>query len=1027
MKKIILTILTITANSLPLIGHCDDTEIHLGNSFTALEPNVLFIMDTSTSMAWKHDEDEVAAEGEDSRLDTVKRIATDTIKNTENINIGLMSFNTNNQGATLDLALTPVASARTDFDRIMKGYIADGGTPITESLEEALRYFSGDNVKYGSSGAASAMNSEKNQYHKPIENQCQKNHIILFSDGAPSGDYDSNDDILDEINSYNDPRKSDLNSLADGEKCSSNGSIEQLDSIYWYGNTATTSDGEITYTYSFKYQRNNETHYVYNYRDISGICAEELALLAQLKNISSVSGIHQNVTVHTVGGFVGGDAQEKLKNIAKFGSPVGAVKPGPIDPAHPNAPTLLIPSTYYAATTESGLAAEFKALLTSIRDEGSTFSAPSVSVNAFNSLELSDELYYALFKPSKKSDWVGNLKRYQLKQTSTAVEIVGEDGQPAIDTNTALFLPSAVSYWGDDAIDGADVTKGGIAQHLGSVRKIKTTRNGSLVNFASISFSAEELDIADPAISTRELATYQQRLLSWAQGIDIDAGPYANGFDAEGNVIPRLSIEDPLHSEPTIITYSSSTDSSGNKSQNKTLFLGTNSGFLHAFNIDEATPREHFSFIPKELLQNLNKYYSGGSFHDHKTYGLDGPLTHWHVDTNGNAQVDDNEQVYLFITMRRGGQSLYALNVTNPDNPSLLWQKHGNYPSDFPNRPAISNGYDNLGQTWARLEPATVMWKGSQKVVLFTAGGYDPAEDGTTSDGPTSRSEHTKGTTIYMIDALSGEVLWDAKTHSDPASPAEFTSSFAANVSPVDSTGDGMANIVFAADTGGRIWRFDIKSDHASTDRQTDFAKSFLIADISSGSGAGNRRFFNEVDVIRRQKDKDILLSIGSGYRAHPLSLVVTDYHYMIRTPLVNPTNHTIIESDLVSWGSPSDYGWKIPLTYPGEKVLSRSNTSANTTLFTTFAPKSNNAADLCSADPGIATIYVLGESLNHYSLVQGGIPSMPVIIRNKKALKKGATTSARSILVGLEVVDLPVPIGNSYDHVKKKYWLEKR
>jgi type IV pilus assembly protein PilY1 len=1006
MKKIILTSLAILANILPLISQGDDTEIHLGNSFTALEPNVIFIMDTSLSMGESVENS--------TRLKIVKDIAIDTIKNTNNINIGLMSFN-DIQGATLNLALTPVANARTDFNLIMNAYTADGGTPITESLDEALRYLSGDSVKYGSSGAAIAMNSSKTQYQKPIVNQCQKNHIILFSDGAPTYDTYSNSDILSKINASNDPRKAELTSLENEQRCSAPTEFSYQN----YKGKRFTS-GSILYRYSHK-KSSGSKRYVYTYDSAGGICAEELALLAQVNNLHTDSTIHQNVTIHTVGGFVGGDALDKLKNIAKFGSPFNDVKLAAIDPNNPSAPRLLIPSTYYPADNSEELAKQLKILFTSITDEGSTFTAPAVSVNAFNSLELSDELYYALFKPSKKSDWLGNLKRYQLEQTSTGTSIVGQDGQAVIDETTAFFKTSAISFWsGNNPVaDGLEVSKGGIAQHLNISRNIKTIKEGALVSFSSASFTKEELNI-------EESEAYQQRLLSWAQGIDIDSGPNADGLDSEGNIIPRLSIEDPLHSEPTIITYSSNTDSNGARTQNRSLFLGTNSGFLHAFDVNERTPREHFAFIPKELLQNLNQYYSGGSFHDHKTYGLDGPLTHWHDDTNDNGQVDNSEQVYLFITMRRGGQSLYALNVTNPDSPSLLWQKHGNYPADFPNRPAISIGYNNLGQTWGRLEPATVKWQGQQRVVLFTSGGYDPAEDGTSSDGPNSRIDHTLGTTIYMIDALSGAVLWDANTHSAPASPAELTNSFAANVSPIDSKGDGLANIIFAADTGGRIWRFDINEDHVSGDLQTDFAKSSLIADINTGSGAGNRRFFNEIDVIYRKKEKDILLSVGSGYRAHPLSLVVTDYHYMIRTPLMSPVNHTIIPSDLLSWGRPSAYGWKIPLTQPGEKVLSRSNTSANTTLFTTYAPKSNNAADLCSSDPGIATLYLLNDSVHRFSLVQAGIPAMPVIIRNKESNKKDATASSRSILVGTEVVKLSLPIGNGYDNMSKDYWLEK-
>ena len=856
-------------------------------------------------------------------------------------------------------------------------------------------------MKYGASGVRSAMNNARTQYKKPIKNQCQKNHVILFSDGDPSLDVHSNNDILGKLNAITDPdnRKAALSTLDPDQQCSKNSrgkfSIRKSE----YRGSSYTED-EITYTYT-GYNRG----YIYSYSDNSGMCAEELALLAQLENFSPDPAVHQNVTIHTVGGFVGGTAQEKLKNISKFGSPEGDVKPDGSG----------LPLTYYSANSATELAVELEKLFNNISDAGSIFTAPSVSVNAFNSLELSDELYFAVFKPTKKADWAGNLKRYRLDLSSTGAKIVGQDNKAAIDDATGFFKSTARSFWSDPALpnDGLEVTQGGIAQHLTLPRNIKTVKNGKIIDLTSSTFSDAELNI------TGQSPAYRQQLMNWAQGID---------FDINGNQIPRLAIEDPLHSEPTIITYSSDNTS---KTKDRTLFLGTNSGFLHAFDVDENHPKEFFSFIPKELIQNLDKYYSGGSFYDHKTYGIDGPLTHWHDDTNDNGQVDGSEKVYLYITLRRGGQSFYALDVTKRAEPKLLWQMHGNYPT-FPNKPAVSKGYDNLGQTWARLEPATVNWKGVQTAVLFTAGGYDPSEDGTTSDGPNTRNTHSMGTTIYMIDALTGEVLWDAGIDS-PSS--EMTSSFAANVSPVDSTDNGLANIVFAADTGGRVWRFDINASHKSTDLKTDFATSHLLADISTGTGAGNRRFFNEVDVVYREKEKDILLSVGSGYRAHPLSLTVTDYHFIIRTSITKPTgNHLITTSDLTNWGTDSAYGWKVPLTYPGEKVLSRSSTTAGAILFTTFAPKSSNAADLCSSDPGIATLYILNNGIvRTVSMTQGGIPAMPVIVRNDDPTD--STASSRSILVGTEVINLAsggngVPddsIGEAFDNISKDYWLEKK
>lgn len=1009
MKNAIYIILALLISAIALPGYSDDTEIHLGNSFSDREPNVVFIMDTSGSMGWETDSNNTPSRGEDSRLDVVKRIAIDTINKTENINISLMSFNSsNNQGATLDLPLTPIVSARTDFTQIMNNYSANGGTPITESLDEALRYLRGDEVKYGASGVRSAMNSAGTHYKKPIKNQCQKNHVILFSDGVPSVDTDSNNDIRNKIAAIDDPRKDNLSSLNTDEKCSGNGK-EKLYGTRRYAGNSFTSSG-ITYTYAYRTRR----EYIYRYYETSGICAEEIALLAQLENFSSDASIHQNVTVHTVGGFVGGDAQEKLKNIAKFGSTEGAVKKDGSG----------LPLTYYSANSATELASELEKLFTSISDEGSIFTAPSVSVSAFNSLELSDELYYAVFKPNGKSDWAGNLKRYRLEQSTTGAAIVDQNDDPAIDPTTGFFKETAVSFWSDPNLppDGLEVTQGGIAQHLTIPRNIKTIGHDSklkkvpLVNFSTSRFTNEELNIVGKS------PEYNARLMAWAQGIDVDADP---GTDDQ--LPPRLSIEDPLHSEPTIITYSSDKE---NNEKDRTLFLGTNSGFLHAFDVDEDNPKELFSFIPQLLLQNLDKYYSGGSFYDHKTYGIDGPLSHWHDDTNDNGQVDGKEKVYLYITLRRGGKSLYALDVTNRSKPKLLWQKHGKYPKNFPNKPAVDKQYKNIGQTWARLEPASIMWKGKQTAVLFTAGGYDPKEDGKTSTGPNRRNKHKLGTTIYMIDAIDGEVLWDA---SNDSPSREMTSSFAANVSPVDSTGDGFANIVFAADTGGRIWRFDINTTSSG---ESSFS-THLLADINTGKGAGNRRFFNEVDVIYREKENDILLSVGSGYRAHPLSVKVTDFLYMIKTPVneADIQNHLIVQGDLENWGTFGKYGWKVPLNHPGEKILSRSNTSSGATLFTTFSPKPANASALCSSDPGIATLYILNDAtIRRINLVQGGIPAMPVIVRNKYATAPSSTASSRSIIVGTEVINLSKSsnnapdesIGNPYDHISKDYWLEQ-
>jgi type IV pilus assembly protein PilY1 len=662
-------------------------------------------------------------------------------------------------------------------------------------------------------------------------------------------------------------------------------------------------------------------------------------------------------------------------------------------------------------------------------------------VNAFNSLELSDELYYSVFKPSKNLSWDGNVKQYKMGTHNEEFAVVDAKNKPAIDPDSGYFAEGALSIWTPETDypngDGAIVTDGGLAHHLPSSRTVYTSDNSGLVNLSPATASKTQL-----GISTKD-AEFHQKLIDWGLGKD------AFDADNDGDVNEsRRRMQDPLHSEPTIITYYKERAQNPGQTDtiDRTMFIGTNGGFLHAFNIDKENPTEHFSFIPKELLHNLELYHSGGGILATKAYGIDGPVTHWHKDANGNKIVDNGEKVYVYFSLRRGGHSYYALDVSDRSAPKLLWEKHGPYPTDFPNKPVVSTGYENLGQTWSRMEPATVKWNGADRVVLFASGGYDPVEDGDMASGnhrtgPLSRTAHTVGTTIYMIDALTGDVLWDAKKHSGVGS--QMTSSFPAHVAPVDIKGNGYADIVFASDVGGRIWRFDIDTQAKGS---ADFASGRIVADLYEGAGPGNRRFYNEVDVIGSQDNDQIFLSIGSGNRSHPGTYgaaAAQNHHYIIKDTLTAPQSPSIVtQADLAAFPAASDYGWYVPMVHPGEKVLARSNTVGDQVLFSTFSPKIS-ATPTCDASPGYSRAYKLDLYHGIMQMAQtqsGGIPPMPMLIPPKRKGKETCTVAGvceptpppssdqeYSVLVGTEVVKFEDPVRSPYGSIFKDYWLERQ
>jgi type IV pilus assembly protein PilY1 len=666
------------------------------------------------------------------------------------------------------------------------------------------------------------------------------------------------------------------------------------------------------------------------------------------------------LTIDTIGGFLGAEstAEPILNDAALYGG-----------------------GTFYPVTTQAEIVAAISKSIGGVDESPSTFTAPAIAVSSYNSLQISDELYYAVFKPNDTGAWAGNLKRYRISNKG----VLDSAGDLAIGSD-GYFLKDAVSFWSETE-DGFDVEKGGVAERFGDVtRNIKLLNTAgnilqatpdAIMNLSGDLLGLEASGLVSSVFDTVNNVTYKPALANWISGLTPDG---------KNN---RLGMEDAIHSRPVVINYSN---------DRRIVYIGTNSGYLHAF--DTKNGQEVFSLIPQEVLTNALFYMDPNrSSAENKIYGLDGAITYWHNDKNLNGIVDGSDTVYLYVGMRRGGHSYYAFNITDPNNPSLLWQNHGSYLNDDKNIPNVSPGYERMGQTWSSLKPALVNWNGKDTVVLFAGGGYDPAED----DSSATRLDHTTGNTIYMIDATSGKVLWDAYSDAPNMAP-DMKNSFPSDISPVDRDGDGFIDLLYAADTGGRLWRFDWNSNN------TGF-NGGVIADINDSATngvSGNRRFYVRPDVayIKTKRtsttdegneliesDKFLLISIGSGYRAHPLDEEVDDHFYLLKDPhgLNYPATYTKLGvSDLAEWSSndatdkvKSSNGWYFNPSILGEKIMSPSITLNGVVTFNTFATGSTDEIESCSGNLGVSRTYqfALSEEIrNRIKCSDGGDSCKPDI-----------------------------------------------
>lgn len=818
----------------------------------------------------------------------------------QDVNIGLMRFDSYGDGGFVDMAISPLADSKDDFADKVNSYFTWGGTPLEETYHEAYLYLTGQTPKYGLSSysrisggrpdrsaildpgfilsdpggkyeltpSTPASLKDSTTYKQPPVSECTNSSIILFTDGMPQADTASNNSIQTLIKDVNLKESMDRN-------CSGDGACMD----------------ELAY-----YMANNDM-----YPDIDG---------------------EQTISTHVIAGFMDGTQSTSGKQTVNgFMEDIASAGDG-----------------FYTAANDSAKIEE--AILRAVNDvesKAATFTSPTVAVNSFNRLESSDEVYFSLFEPSATNDWRGNLKRY----TIAGQGIMDVENKDAVDPDTGTFFDSARSFWTPEGYpDGSDVKLGGMANRLKLERKIFTNLSGTSLIRAGQNIDPSRLHAAESS------SEYITKLRNWIAGKNADESV-------------RLELEDPLHSQPVIINYGAG---------KSVAFIGTNSGYLHAFDVNDSTPAELFAFIPGELLHNPDQYMTPRLAGTPKVYGLDGPISYWHNDLNLNGQVDGADSVYLYVAMRRGGHSYYALNVTNPASPKLIWKVHGKYPAGTKNAPLTSVGFDNLGQTWSKLVPAEIIWQGQRRVVLFAGAGYDPKEDGTSLNGPSDRLNHDIGTTIYIIDAETGALLWDAEKHADLEIGHRMTSAFANNLALIDRDSNGFVDMFYASDIGGRIWRFDLNSEHKT---QNDFARGGIIADVYSGSGSGNRRFFNAPDIsyFSQVNDDFILISIGSGYRAHPLSRSNEDYHFLIKDhdALVSPSEYTTTNfSELQDWGANSDKGWRYKLPRSAEKVLNPSVTYNGTVFFTAYQPVNKFDPDgsalqnACKPDVGSSKLYSL-------------------------------------------------------------------
>lgn len=507
--------------------------------------------------------------------------------------------------------------------------------------------------------------------------------------------------------------------------------------------------------------------------------------------------------------------------------------------------------------------------LQDIIEKSQVFTAPTVPASRSSD---GNNFYLSYFKPADKTAaWEGHLKVYELNAAGEIRDALGncifrDPNNPAtVQCTGGLLQVDQPGFW--DAADQMPVPG---ARNL-YVSKYQT---GPPVTIPATpqAFTEANLSASDLGVTALDIPLYGgigngTAGITTAEELNDAIVRYGQGcqFGAGGCVERLKTLGDIFHSSPTPVGPPNSPIpnigylefAKQYSTRTKVIYVGNNDGFLHGFHTgawqatpspgqyDRGTGQELFGFMPYPARQNARHLPNDLPPRDY--YYVDGSPSVadvWLYPTEtaipGGTSDWASWHTVLVGGLRQGGEALYALDITNPDGviggpgfPSYLWE----FPCEDQTRPlctgpGVYSWTEYMGETWSqpvitkiRMAPTcsgTCPPYVDRWVAIFGAGYHetsDPNEPtGTQFDPTLAASTSRKGRAVFMVDIKTGKVLATKRFDQNPVNgDPTMRFAFAAAPAVFDTDFDGYADVVYFGDLGGQLWKWVIESPAEDT------------------------------------------------------------------------------------------------------------------------------------------------------------------------------------------------------------------
>ncbi|QWE21459.1 pilus assembly protein [Polynucleobacter sp. AP-Kolm-20A-A1] len=456
-------------------------------------------------------------------------------------------------------------------------------------------------------------------------------------------------------------------------------------------------------------------------------------------------------------------------------------------------------------------------------------------------------IYQALFKYQKDKQWAGEIMRYKLDDSGAIT------ADPPVLASDKLKTRAASSQ--SAAFGGRSIWTVGYDRACMSSGLTYDLNNFNLGNSDTLISLLFNCPLNPDTNANKDLINFTRGLnTDWEENAPVSSvrsSVLGDTYHSEMILVGApnaLSIKDAVKfgKSEAYYRYSKGYDSfiAKWKDRRQQLYVGSNDGMLHAFDADL---NEQWAFIPPSVLPILRNMTGT------KGVGAAGGTSNSIFSVDGPISVKDiySEGVWKTILMGGlgwGGNSYYALDITDPDAPKHLftvnndvanktinyWNASGEKSTFAYNANCRNFDYSKLGGAWSRPVIMLMPYGKTQRWVAAFGGGYSGGAS-VTGTGSTS----SFGGYVYVVDlepnagvttascgatgngivaSTGGHVIINTPLLNDTNS--NIPNGVTAHLTVVNGDGTALANyyggLAYFTDLQGQLWKFNLSQDDLS-------------------------------------------------------------------------------------------------------------------------------------------------------------------------------------------------------------------